>query len=286
MPTHYFPLTITSTRKSIRLTDSIFLLRFDHPRARNLIGIQDITMSETGHISAISYKVSSVWPRWWIHLRSENPTHNIRNLFCNFVLATSTYEEATLVAFALKLLDGTLSGPFVGFSDDGNSDQFLRFRPWWGKGFLKLERSEINLLRKLVAALSAFQKKPKLATIMEIYRYAESADVPTASFRYLQLAIILEMLFLPEQTSELKYRFQLRLAKWFHRFYKENPKTIASIATTIYKIRSTVAHQGVAKVTDEDMNNIRDITRRALRCFVFDPSKFTDTFFESLCLEG
>lgn len=286
MLTHYFPLSLTSTKKSIKLTDSIFLLRFDHPRVRRLIGIEDIAVSEIGHTSAISYKTSSVWPTWWIHLRSENPTHNFRNQLCNFVLATSTREEAILVAFALKLMGGTLSGPFVGFSEGGNSVQFLRFRPWWGKDFLKLESPEIKLLRKLVADLSAIPITPKLSTIMEIYRYAESADVPTASLRYLQLAIILEMLFLPQKASELGYRFQLRVAKWFHRFYKEDPKTIASIAATIYKIRSTVAHKGVAIVTDEDMNNVRDITRRALRYFVIDPSVFTDTFFDSLCLKG
>lgn len=286
MATHYFPLTIASTKKSIKLTDSIFLLRFDHPRVRNLIGIQDITLEDTGHISAISYKTSSVWPRWWIHLRSHNPSHNIRNQFCNFVLATSTREEAILVAFALKLLDGTLSGPFIGFSDDGDSVQFLKHRPWWGKGFLKLENPEIRSLRKLLTALSVFTDKAKLETIIEIYRYAESADVPTASLRFLQLAMILEMLFLPGKASELNYRFQLRLAKWFHRFCKENPKTIATAAAKIYDIRSKIAHGGVAKVSDEDMNFIREITRRALRYFVIDPSKFSDSFFTSLCLEG
>ena len=156
-------------------------MRFDHPQIRNLIGIQDLTLSNTGLLSEISYTTSSVWLAWWLPLQDENPSHNVRNKLCNFVLATSTQDEAIMVAFALKLMGSTLSGPFVGFSVDGNSTQFLRFRPWWGKGFLKLEGPEVKSLRKLLITTSAFRSKSKLEVIMEIYRYAESADVPSSS---------------------------------------------------------------------------------------------------------
>lgn len=286
MANHYFPMTIESTKKSIKLADSVYLLRIDSPRVRRLIGIQDVTLSSNGLLSAISYKTNTVWPTWWSHLRSSNPSHNLRIHLTNFVLATSTQDEAILVAFAMKLVAGSLSGPFVGFSEDGNSVQSLHFRPWWGKHFLRLEKSEIHLLRKLLAALRVFPDKAKLTTIIELYRYAESADVPSSSQRFLQLAIILEMLFLPKKASELRYRFQLRVAKWFHWFYKDDPKAIAVQAATIYDIRSTIAHEGVARISDENMNSVRDFTRRALRQFVIDPSKFSDLFLNDLCLLG
>lgn len=286
MTVHYFPLAIESTKKQIKLTDSIHLLRFDLPHVRRLIGIQDVALSSNGSLSAISYGANTTWPMWSTYLRDNNPSHKIWVQLSNFVLATATQDQAILVAFAMKLLASSLSGPFVGFSADGKSVQFLRFRPWWGKHFLKLEHAEICLLRKLLAALLHFPDKRKLTTIVELFRYAESADVPSPSQRFLQLAIILELLFLPKKTSELSYRFQLRVAKWFHRFYKDDLREVADQAANIYRIRSTIAHEGVGRVSDHDMSCVRDLTRRALQQFVVDPMIFSDSSLNDLCLLG
>ncbi|MBI5556324.1 MAG: hypothetical protein HY885_01650 [Deltaproteobacteria bacterium] len=284
MPIHYFPLTIASTKKSIRLADSISRLRVDSARVRKLIGIREVTLSGTGLVSSISYKKNAAWNTWCIYLRGNLLSHNIRIQQTNFVLATSTQDDAILVSFAIKLMTGTLSGPYIGFSEDQNSIQFLHFRPYWGGHFLKLEQSEINCLRKLLAALLKFKEKAILTTIIELYRYAESADVSSRSLRFLQLAIILEMLFLPSQQAELSYRFQLRVAKWFNRFYKDDVRVIADKAKSIYDMRSKIAHHGQARISDNDMNCVRDFTRRALRKYVVDPSTFSDSYLNDLCL--
>jgi hypothetical protein len=205
----------------------------------------------------------------------------------NFVLSTSTRREAEIVAFAMKLLGGTLSGPYVGFSDFAHfpsSVQFLIFNPYWGGRALVLGRQEILRLRKLLTALHGAPYNGKLETIIEKYRYAESADVPSINLRILELAVILEMLFLPTADRELAYRFQLRIAKWFKRHCGEDVVSTASKAKRIYKLRSDIAHSGTAKAGDADLEDVRLLARAALQKFVVDSSKFTDKYLDDLCL--
>jgi len=193
------------------------------------------------------------------------------------------------VAFAMKLIAGTQSGPYIGFSDIKSlpfSIEFLNFSPYWGGTFLALGRNEISLLRKLLVAMKAGPSGGRIATIIEKYRYAESASVPSQSLRYMELAVILEMLFLPTADRELSYRFQLRIAKWFKRHYRDDIASVAGKAKRIYKLRSDIAHTGAAKISDEDLADIRHLVRMSLRKFVLDASSFTDKYLDELCLVG
>lgn len=284
----YFPILIESTKKSIKLSDSAHFIRVDNPRVRNLIGIQHVVLSDSGHIREIGYRDDAPWYIWATYLlQGGNSPYNIRQN--NFVLSVATRQEAVLVAFAMKLIAGTLSGPYVGFSDIKNppfSIQFLNLSPYWGGDILVLGRKEISMLRTLLVALSSPSPGAKLETIIEKYRYAESKTVPSRSLRFLELAVILEMLFLPTADKELSYRFQLRIAKWFKRHHREDILDVAAKAKRIYKLRSDIAHSGTAKISDEDMSTVRDLTRMALRKFVLDRSIFTDTYLDELCLLG
>jgi hypothetical protein len=102
----------------------------------------------------------------------------------------------------------------------------------------------------------------------------------------MELAVILEMLFLPTADRELSYRFQLRIAKWFNRHYRTDISSVAGTAKRIYKLRSDIAHSGAAKIGADDLADIRNLTRMALRKFVLDASSFTDRYLDELCLLG
>ena len=289
MSTLYFPLTIESTRKSIKLGESIFLIRLDHPHLRSLIGISNIVVSKSGHIEQIGYLDNSPWPIWASHLRTNHPTHDIHRQFINFALSVPDRSSARFVAFAMKVLAGTRSGPYVGFSDFRNSPFSivpLNLCPYWGGGPLVLERKGIATLRMLLRAATSSEHKGKLGTLIEKYCYAESFGPPSPSLRYMELAVVMEMLFLPIQAAELSYRFQLRVAKWFSRHFRDDVGNVAVQAKQIYKLRSKIAHEGVATVSDEDMASIRTLTRKALHKFVLDPSIFTDGYLDELCLSG
>ena len=107
----YFPLTIESTRKLIRLGESISLIRLDSRHLRGLLGIRNIVVSESGHIEQIDYQENSPWPIWASHLRTNHPTHDIHSQLTNFALSVPDRSTARFVAFAMKVLAGTRSGP-------------------------------------------------------------------------------------------------------------------------------------------------------------------------------
>jgi len=142
------------------------------------------------------------------------------------------------------------------------------------------------MLRMLLSALNSLAADRKLDTVIEKYRYAESASGPSRALRFLELAVILEMLFLPRQSTELSYRFQLRVAKWFHRHYREDTRQVATQAKRIYTIRSDIAHKGTATISEDDMKSISRLTRMALHKFVLERRLFEDEYLSELCLVG
>lgn len=289
MTTLYFPITITSSRKSIKLSGSAYLMRIDDTRCRKVLGIQEVVLTETGSVSEVSHEDNAPWHTWMMYLRRNNPTHDLAVFQTNFLLSVSSRRQAILIGFAMKLLDGTRSGPFIGFSDMRTSQftiQFLNLCPYWGGDFLSLGRAEIKILRTLVEQLERSHGDKRLDTVIEKFCYAESAGVPSTALRFLELSVVLEMLFLPKATSELSYRFQLRVAKWFSRHYHEDVRVVTDHAKRIYALRSKIAHTGTAEVTDEDMNTIRRIARMALRKFVLKSSLFDDKYLDELCLAG
>lgn len=289
MNTLYFPLVVASGRKSIKLSSSARLIRFDNRTVANLVGVRHIVLSDTGLIREIGFRDDAQWYAWAQHMYPPMRFAPFNVYKLNFVLSVATREEAVNVAFAMKLLAGTLSGPYIGFSDFRqlpSTVQFLNISPYWGGSFISLGTRDISLLRTLLAALNAHPKGGKMETIIEKYRYAESADVPSQSLRFLELAVILEMLFLPTADRELAYRFQLRVAKWFNRHYGDDIEDIATTAKRIYKLRSDIAHSGTGKISDKDLIDARHITRMALRSFVLDASIFTDKYLDELCLRG
>jgi hypothetical protein len=150
-----------------------------------------------------------------------------------------------------------------------------------------LGRAEIKILRTLVEQLERSHGDKRLDMVIEKFCYAESAGVPSTALRFLELSVVLEMLFLPKKaTSEISYRFQLRVAKWFSRHYREDVRVVADHAKRIYTLRSNIAHTGIAEVTNEDMNTIRWIARMALRKSVLKSSLFDDKYLDELCLAG
>ncbi|MCG8428813.1 MAG: HEPN domain-containing protein [Chromatiales bacterium] len=289
MSTLYFPLIITCNRKTIKITDSISLSRIDIKKNRELIGVEEIIVNESGHVISWSgYSDSSPWYFWALHLR-DNIGANLHLRQMNFILEVQKREEALLVGIAMKLLCGTKSGPYIGFSDirlSSFSVHSLIHRPYWGEGYLYLGKKEIKQLKSLVRQLEGLQADKKLNTIIKKFWYSESYSGQATSIRFLEMSVILEMLFLPKAVSELSYRFQLRMAKWFNRHYRKNLKEVADDAKKIYRTRSKIAHSGTAKISRDELNNVRDYVRFAVRKYLTDPSIFKDDYLEELCLMG
>ena len=303
--TLYFPITIECSRRSIKISDSIYLKRIDLKKCKKLLGIKNLVLSENGLIKEIEYDEDASWFRYIKIFPLADPNISLMVKLTNFLLVVKNTQQATNIAFAMKLLMDTKSGPymyFCGLSPKAKTAPSLiemfqnRFNvnlffsngrilhcPYWGDNVLKLDNVHIEKLRKIVSMIDG-NKDKKLQTIIEKFLYAESYGPLSKHLRYLELAVILEMLFLPNKAQELRYRFRLRVAKWFHTHYKENLNNKNNEAVKIYDLRSKIAHSGTARISDVDLNTIRRTTRKAINKYIFDNTIFTDKYLDNLCL--
>ena len=102
--------------------------------------------------------------------------------------------------------------------------------------------------------------------------------------RFIEIAIILEMLLLPESSTELSYRFRLRLAKLASKLFALNVNDVYRDAKKIYKTRSKLVHSG----SDSDIEDVSQmafpLTRELLLAYLRNKDTFTDASLEALCV--
>lgn len=284
----YSPIHVHTRSARIRLLPNAEILRIDRPRLRNALGLSEVTFDQNGNINGIVAPWNSMWGIWMSHFRGLDPNVGLIAHSSGHVLVTDTIDTAQTIGAAMKLANDTSSGPFVAFSEPrrGISPNvyYLGPCPYWGGSAIALRRTELSRIRRLVSAIKTRGKEQKLRTMLAKFMYAQSREAPSLVSRYFDLSVVLEMLFLPKQTNELAYRFQLRIAKWFEQHTGANVEEVASMAKDIYRRRSHIAHQGSADVTGSNLDTLRNICRDALRAYVLDASTFTDTYLDDLCL--
>ena len=285
----YFPIRIESTSQTIRLNDSAKLIRIDKPRLRDSLGLTDVKFDDGGNLQHLRVRAGSVWGLWMAHFRDIDPNISLTARACSHVLITDTVESARLVGLYLKLLRGTSSGPYVGFSEPKAGDSpdtfHIAYCPYWGGEAMPLGRGELRSMRQLLGTTSNFSVHEKLGVMLSKFCYAESREPPSLAMRYFEFSVILEMLFLPKHEAELAYRFQLRFAKWFERHDHADVSAAASQAKKIYGFRSKIAHAGTAKeLTLDDLNIVRGACRTAVRSFLMQPKFFQNDYLDQLCL--
>lgn len=110
--------------------------------------------------------------------------------------------------------------------------------------------------------------------------------------KFLDLMTILEMLYLPENNSELSFRLSIRLANMFGKFYKEDKKTTFDKIKYFYDIRSSIVHTGEAKykkniicLSSEKtiLIDLLDVTRKSILLYVEDPNRFKEDELNNIC---
>ncbi|WP_152609848.1 HEPN domain-containing protein [Geobacter sp. OR-1] len=273
----------------IKLGNAAALLRIDYAECKEIMGIRDVQFDDEGRQKAISF-TNNAWHILTDQLPTRNPNHLLSWQFSNFILAVNERQNAELVGLAMKILGNTKTGPYVGFS--GNPQQlpfaihYLRHCPYWGGDTQRFDRAYIKRLKCLVARLEAAKFDERWPIIVEKFLYAESHGVPSDQLRYLELSVILEMLFLPNKSAELSYRFQLRVAKWFHKHYKYDLSNVSDQAKKIYSNRCKLAHSGKATIGKEDLDELRLLVRNVLIKYIFEDGIFKDKYLDDLCLIG
>jgi len=206
--------------------------------------------------------------------------------FCssNFILTAPSLERAKEFNFALKLAGNSSSALYIGFKTTTPAQYFLNPPCFFGKCTLVFNEEHVNALATLIGRIERARGDKKLQTMHEIYIHALGMERRKES-RFIEIAIILEMLLLPSQSAELSYRFSLRLAKLMNKLTGESANDVFKLAKRIYTTRSHLVHAGYDEKLDEVWPVAHNYVRILLAEYLNDKTIFEESRLDELCLD-
>ncbi len=201
-------------------------------------------------------------------------------LASNHVLITPDHHAANDFQLALKLVDVSNSSLSVGVK--GNTAAYVR-RGFYGRKPLdslpELGSALVHLVNCIRKQKSGTGFNVKCDFFHGMYDRALRQET-----RFIELSILLETLLLPNVTTELSYRFALRLANVLARKLAFDISKTYKLGKTIYSTRSRLVHSGhdrhLASILPEAMN----IARLVFKLFLEQPDLFSVDRLDALCL--
>ena len=204
--------------------------------------------------------------------------------FCssNYMLIAANADIARAFNFAIKIISDSKSGIYMGFR---NGDRFFFYPPTYygSEGPLRVEKTTTTKVKKLINQIESAHKDNTLLTIIDMFHLATSPSLRDES-RFIELTIILEMLLLPSQSQELRYRFSLRMAKLLNKLYKGPLEATYEKAQDIYDIRSRLVHSGKHRKCKAMLPIAFEYTRLLVSAYLENKDMFTDDNLNKLCL--
>ncbi len=220
-----FPFRLKSTLDEFVVADDLHVRRMDEASQKRLLQIGDAEYNDQGFLK-------SFVPLPGCLLRDIATPHlDVNDQFCssNYVLIVPNRERAIDFNLALKLYDTSCSSLYLGYGMDG-STHFITPPCYFGTEVLSVDENSIPELVSLTERVTKRRTDPKLGIMSEMYLYAMSRE-PRKESRFIEIAVILEMLLLPQSSSELTYRFALRFAKLLSmRFGRERTQAFTLLA--------------------------------------------------------
>lgn len=160
-----------------------------------------------------------------------------------------------------------LSGAPIQRADGALQVKFTREGPQQPFSLKKLK--ELEILRPAFRRIHYLMRNEPRSALAELLlasiQWAGRASVESSREQaFLLFAIALETLVLPDSDSqELNYRLRIRVAHLLgsHRGQRAE---LSSTVRRLYKIRSQIVHSGSYQVTDDDLGQLRSITKRSI----------------------
>ena len=273
-----FPFRVRSTLPHVTFADDLYAVEMDDAAKETLLRIADPEYDEAGRLKKFTALPGCLLGTTF------GPSLDTDDEFCasNYVLHAPSRQRALEFNFSLKLADESSSSLYIGYEHAG-ATHFIHPPCYFGKDPLALTEETVALISGTLANISRSNDDRKLSLIKEKYLYAMSEQVRREG-RFVEIAIILEMLLLPQSSTELSYRFSLRLAKLASRLFSLDVQDVYRDAKRIYITRSNLVHSG----SDSDIDRVSEIainyTRRLLLQYLEDKDMFTETSLDALCL--
>lgn len=273
-----FPLRLIAEVPELRLADDIHIRPIDAASRARILGIEDVVLDENGRLK--SYVSMGPDPFALVGPELDQYDHLYSS---NYVASVPTHEDAVHLNFALKLLAPSCSSLFIGHEEPGTK-HFLSPPCYYGDTPLAIGEPAVTTLSHLLT-FKRRSKNPKLELMAEMFLYAMSI-APRKESRFVELSIILEMLLLPMSSTELSYRFALRMAKFLAKHQAADPTESFKVGQQIYRTRSRLVHTGRDDALDGIGPKIEETVRVLLTKYLSNPELFGDNALDDLCIAG
>jgi len=275
-----FPFRLNTTVDEFVLADDLRILRMDEAARKRLLKIEDVEYDERGLLKSFVALPGCLLDD------VATPDLDVNDQFCssNYVFMAPSRERAIDFNLALKLYRTSVSSLYIGYSTD-RSTCFLAPPCYFGTEVLSIDENRLPELSRLTEQVTRSRTEPKFGLMGQMYLYAMSRQ-PRKEARFVEFAIILEMLLLPTSSSELAYRFALRFAKLLStHFGYERPDAYA-LGKAIYTTRSRLVHTGKDDAIDQVAARAFEATRTLLAAYSADKGVFREENLDALCLSG
>ncbi|GKS69657.1 hypothetical protein W03_16610 [Nitrosomonas sp. PY1] len=277
---YQFPFRLSSNLKEFKINENLLIRNMDDNDRERIFGITNTTFGENGLLTEYNSKQLSSYEDGVLFMNK----HHLKS--SNYILITSESNSAEEFNLALKLLELSSTSLYIGYGDPIPCRIIMK-NCFYDLNLpaLTVAQAEVDKVTKLVAQINA-NKTRKFNLISEIYINAMSDKIRSES-RFLELSIILEILLLPGVSSELSYRFSLRLAKFINKHYSIPTNEVFKEGKKIYAIRSSIVHSGDNK--DKDVVSmtklLHEYVHKLLWKYLEDEDLFSEESLEKLCLE-
>lgn len=276
-PTIYFPFRIKCGLPSFIVADDLVIHRMDDKAKERLLHIKDVEYDEEGRIKKVTALQDDLFS-----LFGPSIDDNDEYYASNYMLCAPSRKRAEEFNLALKLCGHSTSSLYIGY-DDGGTVHFISPPCYFGKSALEITGASTKNLSQILSHVSFNRDDKKVQIMSEKYLYALSRDIRKES-RFIELAIILEMILLPKASVELSYRFSLRMARLMSKLFKVKTEEAYKNAKRIYSTRSNLVHSGADKDLEQVAPIALDYTRRLMCAYLEDKAIFGEASLDGLCL--
>jgi hypothetical protein len=289
----YFPIFIISRVKEICINERISLKRIDKEDCQKALGIKNIVYSFNldGTIKSIKNLKNPQQMFRFNMPGSDDPKIQLELFSLNFALVVESIRDAERFQQAMKLLNPkTRSGISVGFGSTGfiHGIFYVHPTPYRGEEIFTIDSKSVRALKELIAKLCSLEADKTLSIILQKYLYALSSEGFSESHRYLDLAIIMEMLLLPQNSQEVAYKFRLRFANLLKKRVGSHSKAdirgLYATGKRIYNIRSRIAHQGFDKRAKDNLEALSTFVQQSILLYLDNNALFCDKALDEMCL--
>jgi len=273
----FWPLPLFSDIEAEVLNEGLVLRKIEDSELAMFFGVKYRELNSSGLIERISPCRGGYFPidnetgdLMTLHILNDSE----RLFSSNYVVETVSRDEAESFNKTLKLMFLGGSGLFVGFQKGKRSLVFLYPNPYFtypkANKFQNFNIEAVSIFKEIYSLIENKSIDKKFNLIMEKYLNSISGTHLRVENRFLELMIILEMLYLPENHPQLQcFNLSRRVMDVFSKDLSGGVLLNEDEIRKLYKIRCDLVHDGFSKYLDESyFLLLLDIVRNSILIYL------------------